>query len=68
MRTADLKKSIKQKIEALNDEKTLESLDTLLNSSEEDLTKVFSFLKDQMDQNLETTDYNSFIKEWVKNM
>lgn len=68
MKTADLKKSIKEKIEALNDEKTLTSLDTLLNSSEEDLAKVFSFLKDQMDQNLETADYNSFIKEWVKNM
>ena len=68
METTDLKKSIKAKIEALNDEKTLQSLDTLLNSSEEDLAKIFSFIKDQMDQNLETTDYNSFIKEWVKNM
>lgn len=68
MRTTDLKKSIQAKIEALNDEKALESLDAILNNSEEDLHKVFSFIKDQMDQKLETADYNSFIKEWVKSM
>ena len=68
MGTTDLKKSIKAKIEALNDESALESLDAILNSSEEDLKKVFSFIKDQMDQKLETADYNSFIKEWVKSM
>lgn len=68
METTDLKKSIQAKIEALNDETTLQSLDAILNNSEEDLVKVFSFIKDQMEQKLETADYNSFIKEWVKSM
>lgn len=68
MTTNDLKKSIQEKIEAINDEKVLQSFDALLQSSEEDLVKVFSVFKDQMDQKLETADYNSFIKEWVKNM
>lgn len=68
MGTTDIKNSIKAKIEALNNENALESLDAILESSEEDLVKVFSFIKDQMDQKLETADYNSFIKEWVKSM
>ncbi len=68
MKITDLKTSIKEKVEALNDENALQSLDAILDSSEEDLVKVFSFIKDQMEQKLETADYNSFIKEWVKSM
>ena len=68
MKITDLKTSIKEKVEALNDENALQSLDAILESSEEDLVKVFSFIKDQMEQKLETADYNSFIKEWVKSM
>lgn len=68
MKTNKLKDSIISKINQIQDENTLESLNSILDNSEEDLEKVFSFIKDQMDQKLETTDYNSFIKEWVKSM
>jgi len=68
MKTTDIKTSIKTKIEALNDDRVLQSLEAILDNPEEDLVKVFTFIKDQMDQKLETADYNSFIKEWVKSM
>lgn len=68
MDTTELKKSISKKIADLNDETALKSLDAILDNSGQDLSKLFSFIKDQMEQKLETADYNSFIKEWVKSM
>ena len=68
MKTTDIKIAIKAKIDTLNNERALEALEAILDRPEEDLVKVFSFIKDQMDQKLETADYNSFIKEWVKSM
>lgn len=68
MDTTVLKKSISTKVAAMDDASALQSLNAILDNSEEDLVKVFSFIKDQMEHKLETADYNSFIKEWVKNM
>lgn len=68
MDTTVLKKSISAKVAAMDDASALQSLNAILDNSEEDLVKVFSFIKDQMEHKLETADYNSFIKEWVKNM
>lgn len=70
MNTEELKKEIIEKINLLNENEVLLSLNSLLNMSNENLT---SFLK-IANENLqgehfsETEDFSGYIKEWVKNM
>jgi hypothetical protein len=70
MKTQDLKNKIIARINQIDDEKTLSSIDVLLNSSNENIAKFLSISLEKMKDNTisETEDFTGYIKEWVKSM
>jgi len=70
MKTQDLKNKIIARINQIDDEKTLKSIDVLFNSSDENIAKFLSISLEKMKDNTisETEDFTGYIKEWVKSM
>jgi len=70
MKTQDLKNKIIARINQIDNEKTLSSIDVLLNSSNENIAKFLSISLEKMKDNTisETEDFTGYIKEWVKSM
>jgi hypothetical protein len=70
MDTLQLKKKIIEKIIEIDDTIVLKNIDNLLNSSDENILKLFTtpINKTNNQHSNETEDFTNYIKEWVKNM
>lgn len=65
-----LKDRIIARITEIDDVKLLRDLDTLLESSNDNIATVLSAVNNKLQHGYrkETEDFNNYIKEWVKNM
>jgi hypothetical protein len=70
MDTLQLKQKIIERIIEIDDTIVLKNIDNLLNSSDENILKLFttSINKINNQHSNETEDFTNYIKEWVKNM
>ncbi len=63
-----LKTKIIQRVGEIEDENVLKAINTLFNSSDENILKFFAFANEKNQQEQETEDFSDYIKEWVKSM
>ncbi len=70
MDTLQLKNKIIQRIEKIEDIQLLKSIESLFNSSDENISKLVSYMNEKLhhENSHETEDFTDYIKEWVKNM
>jgi hypothetical protein len=70
MDTADLKIKIINRLIEIEDPNVLNSIDVLLNASDENIAKFLSIAFENIKENTtsETEDFTDYIKEWVKSM
>ena len=70
MDTLQIKKSIVNRINEIEDPQILQSIDTILNTSDENLSKFLNFAIEKIrNEKLNETEYfTDYIKEWVKSM
>jgi hypothetical protein len=70
MDTLQLKNKIIQRITQIEDINLLKSIESLLNTSDENILKLVSFMNEklQYENSNETEDFTDYIKEWVKSM
>jgi len=68
MSTLEIKNKIIKRIIEIDDIHMLKSLEILLNTSDENISKFLNLAFEKNDNSNETEDFNSYIKEWVKNM
>ena len=70
MDALQLKNKIIQRIIEIDDLKLLKSIDYIFNTSDENISKFLAFTNEKIqNENLmETEDFTSYIKEWVKSM
>ena len=70
MDALQLKNNIIQRIAKIEDIHLLKSIDSLFNNSDENISKLVSFMngKLQNENSNETEDFTDYIKEWVKSM
>ena len=70
MDTPQLKNKIIQRIIEIDDVNLLKSIESIFNTSDENISKFLTFANEKLqdkDMN-ETENYTEYIKEWVKNM
>ncbi len=63
MEKGDLKKSILERIEKIDDINRLSAIQTILNTLESEQISL-----EEVNDALETEDFSGYIKEWLKNM
>ena len=70
MNVAGLKHKITQRITEIEDVELLKSIDSLFNTSDENISEFLANVSEkfQNDDANETEDFTGYIKEWVKNM
>jgi hypothetical protein len=70
METLQLKNKIIQRITQIEDVQLLKSIESLFNTSDENISKLVSFMNEklQYENSNETEDFTDYIKEWVKSM
>ena len=70
MENLQLKNSIIDRINEIEDPQMLHSIDTILKTSDENLSKFLNFAVEKMNnEKLNETEYfTDYIKEWVKSM
>jgi hypothetical protein len=70
MDTLQLKNKIIQRITQIEDVQLLKSIESLFNTSDENISKLVSFMNEklQYENSNETEDFTDYIKEWVKSM
>lgn len=69
MDTLQLKNKIVQRITQIEDPDLLKSIDSLFNTTDENISKLVSFMNEKLHENSnETEDFTGYIKEWVKSM
>ncbi len=70
MDTLQLKNKIIQRIEKIEDIQLLKSIESIFNTSDENISKLISFLNEKLhyENSYETEDFTDYIKEWVKSM
>jgi len=70
MDTLQLKNKIIQRIAQIDDVNLLKSIESLFNTSDENISKLVSFMNEKLqhESSNETEDFTDYIKEWVKNM
>jgi len=68
MSTLEIKNKIIKRIIEIDDIHMLKSLEILLNTSDDNISKFLNLAFEKNDNSNETEDFNSYIKEWVKNM
>ncbi len=70
MDTLQLKNKIIQRITQIEDINLLKSIESLFNTSDENISKLVSYLNEKLqhENSNETEDFTDYIKEWVKSM
>ena len=68
MDSLQLKNKIIQRIIEIEDVKLLKSINTLLDTSDKNISKFLDATNEKLSQADETEDYTNYIKEWVKSM
>ena len=70
METLQLKNKIIQRITQIEDINLLKSIESLFNTSDENISKLVSFMSEKLqhENSNETEDFTDYIKEWVKSM
>jgi len=70
MDTLQLKNKIIQRITQIEDVHLLKSIESLFNTSDENISKLVSFMNEKLqhENSNETEDFTDYIKEWVKSM
>ncbi|NOR27040.1 MAG: hypothetical protein GQ540_00760 [Lutibacter sp.] len=70
MDTLQLKNKIIQRIIEIDDANLLKSIEYIFNTSDQNISKFLAFANEkiQHQDNNETEDFSSYIKEWVKSM
>ena len=68
MDSLQLKNKIIQRIIEIEDVNLLKSIDTLINTSDKNISKFLTHANEKFSQADETEDFTDYIKEWVKSM
>jgi uncharacterized membrane protein YqhA len=68
MDSLQLKNKIIQRIIEIEDVNLLKSIDTLINTSDKNISKFLTLANEKFSQADETEDFTDYIKEWVKSM
>jgi hypothetical protein len=70
MKAPELKIAIIKRIDEINDIELLKSLESLLNTSDKNISKFLELANEKLlqENDNETEDFTAYIKEWVKNM
>jgi hypothetical protein len=70
MNAPELKTAIIKRIIEIDDTELLKSLESLFNTSDKNISKFLELANEKLQQENEneTEDFTSYIKEWVKNM
>lgn len=70
MDTLQLKNKIIQRITQIEDINLLKSIESLFNTSDENISKLVSYMNEKLqhENSNETEDFTDYIKEWVKSM
>ena len=70
MKAPELKLAIIKRIDDIDDIELLKSLESLLNTSDKNISKFLELANEKLlqENDNETEDFTAYIKEWVKNM
>lgn len=70
MDSLQLKTKIIQRITLIEDINLLKSIESLFNTSDENILKLVSYMNEKLqhENSSETEDFTDYIKEWVKSM
>ena len=70
MDALQLKNKIIQRITQIEDINLLKSVESLFNTSDENISKLVSYMNEKLqhENSNETEDFTDYIKEWVKSM
>jgi hypothetical protein len=70
MKAPELKIAIIKRIDDIDDIELLKSLESLLNTSDKNISKFLELANEKLlqENDNETEDFTAYIKEWVKNM
>jgi hypothetical protein len=70
MEKQELKNSIINRVNKIEDKNILKSIEILLNSTEENIAKFLTLSNEKLKEGTisETEDFTDYIKEWVKSM